>query len=312
MNRLKPFAVIGSVTLLTAICSLAGDDRAAVQTDTNAAGMATSGVVTQGLRVFTCGHSFHVFVPIYLQQLADKAGLKGHETVGVSYIGGSRVVEHWDVPDEKNEAKAALRAGRVDVLTLSPKEEPDVGINNFAYLGLKYNPNIRITVQESWLAADNAVGDWNAATIGHLRVIHQPYIKAMDQYVSNFNKNLRKPVLFVVPAAQAAIALRAKIVAGEAPGLRLQSDIFADTRGHAKPPLTALVSYCHFAVIYRRSPVGLPIPTELGDNGYRNEDLNRLLQQLAWDAVIHHPLSGVKDVAASAQETATGAATAHP
>jgi hypothetical protein len=33
-------------------------------------------------------------------------------------MGGPRVVQHGDVPDEKNEAKAALGAGKVDLITL--------------------------------------------------------------------------------------------------------------------------------------------------------------------------------------------------
>jgi hypothetical protein len=55
----------------------------------------------------------------------------------------------------------------------------------------------------------------------------------------------------------------------------------------------ALAAYCHYAVIYRKSPVGLPPPAGLrkGDDA---ESLNRLLQEVAWDAVTHHPLSGVR------------------
>jgi hypothetical protein len=76
----------------------------------------------------------------------------------------------------------------------------------------------------------------------------------------------------------------------------VQEDLFTDALGHGKPPLMALVGYCNYAVIYRRSPVGLPVPailkqSKLGDQG---EKLNRLLQDLAWDAVTHHPLSGVR------------------
>ena len=40
--------------------------------------------------------------------------------VGVSSIGGSRVIQHWNVPDDKNALKKALTAGTVDVLTLAP------------------------------------------------------------------------------------------------------------------------------------------------------------------------------------------------
>ena len=60
--------------------------------------------------------------------------------------------------------------------------------------------------------------------------------------------------------------------------------------------LQALAAYCHFAVIYRTSPVGLPLPAVLAkaNNTAWDEKLNRLLQELAWDAVTHHPLTGVK------------------
>jgi hypothetical protein len=53
-----------------------------------------------------------------------------------------------------------------------------------------------------------------------------------------------------------------------------------------------MMGYCHYAVIYRKSPVGLPAPKALKIQGDVNA-LNRLLQELAWDAVTHHPLSGV-------------------
>jgi len=49
-------------------------------------------------------------------------------------------------------------------------------------------------------------------------------------------------------------------------------------------------------VIYRKSPVGLPVPAVLTQSkvpAQEREKLNRLLQELAWDAVTHHPLSGV-------------------
>jgi hypothetical protein len=58
----------------------------------------------------------------------------------------------------------------------------------------------------------------------------------------------------------------------------------------------ALVAYCHFGVVYRRSPVGLPLPEVLAraKSPDWGKPLNRLPQQLAWHAVVRHPLSGVK------------------
>jgi hypothetical protein len=58
-----------------------------------------------------------------------------------------------------------------------------------------------------------------------------------------------------------------------------------------------MAAYCHFAVIYRRSPAGLPVPAVLANakNATYDPALTKVLQQLAWQAVTEHPLSGVKD-----------------
>ena len=117
--------------------------------------------------------------------------------------------------------------------------------------------------------------------------------------VRALNKKHKKQVLFVVPIGKAVIALREKIIAGKAPGLKEQKDLFVDPIGHAAPPLMALNAYCHYAVIYRKSPVGLPVPAVLAKakNATYPEELNPLLQELAWRAVTQNPLSGVTAMA---------------
>jgi hypothetical protein len=262
--------------------------------------------VTRGQRVFTCAHSFHAFVYRMLDEMAKSAGIKDHQSVGSSRIGGSRVIQHWDVPEEKNEAKAALRDGKVDVLTLSPIWLPDEGIEKFARLGFENNPEIRVTVQEFWLPNDTyhpvyplesrKKVDHNATDVGELRKQQDLYDRDIEEFVRGVNRRLGKDVVLIVPVGQAAVALREKIVAGQAPGLKAQWDLFRDSWGHAQQPLQVLSGYCHFAVIYRRSPVGLPVPPELATvQGLTDKDqLNRLLQEIAWDTVTQHPLTGVR------------------
>jgi hypothetical protein len=260
--------------------------------------------ITTGQRVFTCGHSFHVWVPDIVTDLCKKADIPHHVQVGLSSIGGSKVIQHWNVPDDKNRAKEALKAGKVDVLTLSPIFFPDAGIEHFTTLALEHNKDIRVLVQPIWLRADvyeptmarPARVDHNAITIDELRKRHAVYFKEMDEHIQSLNKKLGRTVLYEVPAPQAVIALREKIVAGKAPGLKMQSDLFTDATGHGTPPLKALVGYCNFAVLYRRSPVGLPVPAILKESklGEQEGPLNQLLQELAWDAVTRHPLSGVR------------------
>lgn len=265
-------------------------------------------------RIFSTGHSFHAAFPPILDDIAKSGGFKDNKIVGVSSIGGSKAAAHVG----RKEVTAALTDGTVDVLMTTPIYLPDTGIEQFATLGANNSPNFRLTMMEFWLPFDNyeprnytngpkgsptervnppAKVDHNAATGEGLRKFHKQYFDEMDEHAIAVNKKLGKQVVFVVPAGQAVIALREKIIAGKAPGLKTQEDLFTDTLGHQKSPITVMMGYCHYAVIYRRSPVGLPVPKALkvpGADAKTVEALNTLLQELAWEAVTQHPLSGVK------------------
>src|SRR5437667_3485939 len=54
-----------------------------------------TGPITRGQRIFSTGHSFHSgFAPI-LDEMARSGGFADNTIVGISSIGGSRVVQHW-------------------------------------------------------------------------------------------------------------------------------------------------------------------------------------------------------------------------
>ena len=266
--------------------------------------------ITQGQRVATCGHSFHVFTYHQVEAIAKSAGLE-HQVVGLSSIGGSTVQKHWEVPEEKSAVKQVLKTGQVDVLTLSPIWLPDEAIEQFVKLGIEHNPALRITVQEYWMPNDeyNPVYpldtkkklDHNAADLSKLREATMRYAKDIEDFVRGINQRLGKDSVVIVPVGMAAVTLREKIVKGEAPGLKTQAELFRDNWGHALIPLQFLSSYCHFAVIYRRSPVGLPVPLAFKTlKDVSEEDkakLNKLLQEIAWDTVSHHPMAGVMQAA---------------
>ncbi|OYW24277.1 MAG: hypothetical protein B7Z55_02720 [Planctomycetales bacterium 12-60-4] len=268
--------------------------------------------ITTGQRVATCGHSFHVFTYKQVHEIAKAAGLD-HQLVGLSSIGGSTVQKHWAVPEEKSAVKQVLKTGKVDVLTLSPIWLPDDAIEQFIKLGVEHNPALRITVQEYWMPNDeyNPVYpldtkkkvDHNATDIAKLRDATTRYAKDIEEYVSGINQRLGKQSVFIVPVGMAAVTLREKILKGEAPGLKTQAELFRDNWGHAMAPLQILSSYCHFAVIYRRSPAGLPVPNAFKALKDMSDDdkarLNTLLQQIAWDTVTHHPMAGLMKPAAA-------------
>jgi hypothetical protein len=272
-----------------------------------------------GQRVFYASHSLMWDMPPVLAQQVEAYGIKGHTIVGHQRIGVSRAMQHWNWPEDRNEAKKALMAGKVDVFVMSPLVHPDEGITNFVKLGLEHNPKMKFLIQISWPGlgyTDNeqfntkGKGGFGFGKKGamfgtpadnkppeELAKINAIDIKNAEAQVKKINEELGKgkTVVFLAPTAQAHNALRTLIFKKEMPGMKDQSEVFIDPIGHPTAPVVALNAYLHFAVLYKQSPVGLPMPSNL-KNAKRpqwDEKMNRKLQELAWDLVTNYPPSGV-------------------
>ena len=255
-----------------------------------------------GLKVLTAGHSFHVWMPPLVAEMAKAAGIQGHEQLAISSIGGSKVIQHWDLPTEKNKARPVLEAGKADLFTMAPTFLPDPGIENFTKLGLEHNPKIRFTLQQNWVPFEDPELwlsksrpksiDRDVLTLVQLRAKHDPYFKMIEDHVKELNARIPTAKIAIVPSGEALLALRDKVIKGEAPGIKTQNELFTDVLGHPGPQIRVLSAYCHFAVIYRRSPVGLPVNGLLAKLP-EAEKLNQLLQEIAWKAVTGHAMSGV-------------------
>jgi len=256
-----------------------------------------------GVRVFFASHSLMWDAPKPLGEMADAAGIKGHTLVGLQSLGASKIVQHWNLPDDKNQAKKALKNGEVDVFIMSPISFPDDGVENYVKLGLEHNPNIRFIVQLSWGGGDIDNQDFPTGafdkvdkekTPDQLKGLNERNIKAGEAQADELNEKYGKgkKIVALVPSAQAMVSLRTKIANKEWPGLNKQSELFVDAV-HPSPPMKALNTYLHFAVLYGQSPVGLPMPTML-TNAKReawDDKFNRSLQELAWETVTKYPYS---------------------
>ena len=257
----------------------------------------------KGQRVFSAGHSFHMPMPGPLDQIAKQAKVDGHKIAGTQGLGGSTVTQHWNLADDKDKCRKALKTGDVDVLTLSPHlNMPDDAIDKFTALMLEHNPKGRVLIQMSWFPYDtlpekgkkfeNANRDDNKPDELRKGVWNVWLVKFREQ-AKTLNETHKKEVVFVVPVGEAVLKLRERVIKGEVPGYAKQSDLFTDPIGHGKAPIAWLTAYCHFAVIYGKSPVGLPVPDSLK----REKDAEKLvkeLQEAAWAAVVEEPFSGVK------------------
>ena len=254
--------------------------------------------VPAGQRVFYTGHSFHMFVPQRVDQLAASAGIQGHRTVGRQGIGGSRVIQHWELSGGENQARTVLTGGQVDVFTMAAHLEiPDKGIENFVDLGLLNNPNLRLLVQASWVPFDTTSperrirdnSERDATDLAVLQTATDTWRRKLEAQVDDLNSRRRGQSVFIVPVGDAVNTLRRQVKAGEFPGVTKQADLFRDPIGHGLGHIQALAAYCNFAAIYGRSPVGL----KLNEPGVTDEQ-NAILQRIAWDVVSKYDHSGVK------------------
>lgn len=254
-----------------------------------------------GLRVFYTGHSFHMFVPPRVDQLAKAAGIAGHRTVGTQGIGGSRVIQHWDLEDGKNKAKPALEAGELDVFTMAAHLAiPDPGIDHFVELGLAHNPKLRLLVQASWMPfditsptqriRDNAERD--QTDLAALQTATEAWRKNLEAQADALNAKFGRRAVEIVPVGDAVNELRRQIRDGQFPGVSKPSELFRDPIGHGLGHIQSLAACCNYAAMYRRSPEGL----KLDEPGVTPEQ-QAILQRIAWTTVSRYE-EGRAEVAA--------------
>jgi hypothetical protein len=271
---------------------------------------AATAAAPPGQHMFYASHSLMWDVPDPLAEMVKAYGITNH-TVAMQRMGFARTQQFWDQPEAQSQAKQALKAGNLDDFVMSPMDMPDEGVANFVKLGVLNNPHMRFFVQNNWAGFNNdgqkaqqsmqlmmsgRLKQWDQTTEEELKTLNTECEKAFEAQVKQINDNFGHEVLFIIPTSQANTVLRTRIIRKEIPGLDKQSDLFLDQIGHPKPALVALNVYLHFATIYGRSPVGLPIPAILkrANNPKWDDNFNKALQQLAWDTVINYPLSGVK------------------
>ena len=72
--------------------------------------------------------------------------------------------------------------------------------------------------------------------------------------------------------------------------------LWRDRLGHLGPGFDRLEGYVFYATLYGRSPELIEGDIKFsGNDDYPNRTLDRTFRKIAWQAVINHPLSGVKD-----------------
>ncbi|MFW8595355.1 hypothetical protein [Cribrihabitans neustonicus] len=264
------------------------------------------------LKVFHLGHSLvGPDMPHMLAQLAPE----GHSYN--SQLGsGTPLRAHWE-PEEEilhfesanrppayRDAREAVGSGGYDAVVLTEMVELRDALRYFS--GAKYfrkwaglarqaSPDTRIYLYETWHRLDDPAG-WEARIADDLEPLWLGRLAGSDS-----RRNPRRPA-YLIPGGQVLAAVARAAEAGRIGGLDSREDLFARTPEGAPDTIhindlgAYVVALTHYAVLYQRSPVGLPHRLTRAD-GSPAEAFSAAaaaaVQRIVWDTVRALPRTGI-------------------
>ncbi len=110
--------------------------------------------------------------------------------------------------------------------------------------------------------------------------------------------------VYVLPTRAAMTEAAKRFNRSELPGVEglykviggKENSIWADQRGHLGPGFDRLEGYVFYATLYGKSPELISAPIKFDKNpSFLSDDLDKIFREIAWKAVVEHPLSGVTD-----------------
>ena len=260
--------------------------------------------------VYHLGHSLvGRDMPAMLAQMA------GHDHA--SQLGwGSSLRDHWrgevagfdteNAHPAHRPAGAALDSGAYPVVVLTEMVEIRDAIRYhdsvrhlafWAQRARKARPDVRLYLYETWHRLDDAEGWLNRIDADSARY-WQGVLLAGAMAQDGVGE------IYVIPGGPVMAAAARAIEAGEVPGLTRREGLFAKDDSGATDTIhfndigAYLMALTHYAVIYQRSPEGLPHDLTRADGGPitpMSDQTALALQRIVWNVVSGYSLTGVSN-----------------
>lgn len=264
------------------------------------------------LRVFHLGHSLvGRDMPAMLAQLAPE----GHE-YGSQLGWGATLRSHWLGPDEvpgfvqenahsaHRPAREAIGGGGYDAVVLTEMVEIRDAIKwhasgnylaEWARFARQARPDVRIYLYETWHRLDDEAG-WLERIDADAVPLWQDEVMRRAMGADGVG------AIYRVPGGPALAAVARAAEAGDLPGIDNREDLFARTPEreldliHPGDLGNYVVALTHYAVLYQRSPEGLPAQLNRADGSPAvafQPDTAARVQRLVWQVVSNDARTGI-------------------
>ncbi len=110
--------------------------------------------------------------------------------------------------------------------------------------------------------------------------------------------------VYILPTHAAMTEAARRFIRGELPGVEglytviggKERSLWKDKIGHLGPGFDRLEGYVFYATLYGKSPELISAPIKFKDDpSFPSAALDKIFREIAWKAVVEHPLSGVTD-----------------
>jgi len=171
---------------------------------------------------------------------------------------------------------------------------------------LKYNPQMKFYLVDTWPSIGGLSkmpaneDEFTAEIVTQMCSLPQATYTKMVRTL-----NAKYPgKVFLVPICDAMLLAARQYKEGKLPGVeglhklvgKKDRSLWVDGIGHLGPGFNLLEGYVFFATLYRRSPELISSTISRGAEGeYPGRELERVFRTIAWQAVVHNPLSGVTE-----------------
>ena len=261
-----------------------------------------------GLWVVSIGHSCVIPAIEPCIAISRSAGYENHTHLMQFHGGGGGAAKaQWSYEEDRQQAKPALATGKIDVMTfghLVTWDGTSVGCDVEDYqrwieFAMKHNPDIKFYIQDLWPWLADPKGEPNVEfSLEEFEAAMDVSSQSINAVIAQLNKKYPGRV-HILPAGLAMTELVRRVSNNELPGVDTvligqkekkegqRAGLYRD-KIHPTGVVATLQGYIYYACLYGENPM------DLKTGIFKDEKLDRILREVAWETASQHPRSGVK------------------